>query len=131
MNSDGKPWSPYLAGALSGLVSIGSVWFAGKYFGASTTFVRTAGLLEKTVIPERVAQLDYFLKNVPKVDWQTMFVVGIFAGALVASIGDASFRYQALPSLWERRFGPSVIKRSIVAFVGGTVAMFGARLADG
>lgn len=131
MNNDGKPWSPYLAGALSGLVSIGSVWFAGKYFGASTTFVRTAGLLEKTVIPERVAQLDYFLKNVPTVDWQTMFVVGIFAGALVASIGDASFRYQALPSLWERRFGPSVIKRGIIAFVGGTVAMFGARLADG
>lgn len=60
-----------------------------------------------------------------------MFVVGIFAGALVASIGDASFRYQALPSLWERRFGPSVIKRGIIAFVGGTVAMFGARLADG
>jgi uncharacterized protein len=131
MNNDGKPWSPYLAGALSGLVSIGSVWFAGKYFGASTTFVRTAGLLEKTVIPERVAQLDYFLKNVPTVDWQTMFVVGIFAGALVASIGDASFRYQTLPSLWERRFGPSVIKRGIIAFVGGTVAMFGARLADG
>jgi uncharacterized protein len=131
MNNDGKPWSPYLAGALSGLVSIGSVWFAGKYFGASTTFVRTAGLLEKTVIPERVAQLDYFLKNVPTVDWQTMFVIGIFAGALVASIGDASFRYQALPSLWERRFGPSVIKRGIIAFVGGTVAMFGARLADG
>lgn len=131
MNNDGKPWSPYLAGALSGLVSIGSVWFAGKYFGASTTFVRTAGLLEKTVIPERVAQLDYFLKNVPTVDWQTMFVVGIFAGALVASIGDASFRYQALPSLWERRFGSSVIKRGIIAFVGGTVAMFGARLADG
>lgn len=131
MNNDGKPWSPYLAGALSGLVSIGSVWFAGKYFGASTTFVRTAGLLEKTVIPERVAQLDYFLKNVPTVDWQTMFVIGIFAGALVASIGDASFRYQTLPSLWERRFGPSVIKRGIIAFVGGTVAMFGARLADG
>lgn len=131
MNNDGKPWNPYLAGALSGLVSIGSVWFAGKYFGASTTFVRTAGLLEQAVIPERVAQLDYFLKNVPTVDWQTMFVVGIFAGALVASIGDASFRYQALPSLWERRFGPSVIKRGIIAFVGGTVAMFGARLADG
>lgn len=126
-----RPWNPYLAGALSGLVSIGSVWFVGKYFGASTTFVRTAGLLEKTVSPERVAQMEYFLKEVPKVDWQTMFVVGIFAGALIASIRDASFRYQALPPLWERRFGPSVVKRGAVAFLGGTVAMFGARLADG
>lgn len=126
-----RPWNPYLAGALSGLVSIGSVLFVGKYFGASTTFVRTAGLLEKTVSPERVAQMEYFLKEVPKVDWQTMFVVGIFAGALIASIRDASFRYQALPPLWERRFGPSVVKRGAVAFLGGTVAMFGARLADG
>lgn len=131
MANDGKPWSPYLAGALSGLVSIGSVWFAGKYFGASTTFVRTAGLLEKTVSPERVAQMEYFLKEVPKVDWQSLFVVGIFVGAMIASIGDKSFRLQALPSIWERRFGPSVMKRGFIAFFGGTVAMFGARLADG
>lgn len=131
MHNEGRPWSPYLAGALSGLVSIGSVWFVGKYFGASTTFVRTAGLLEQTVAPERVAQMEYFLKEVPKVDWQTLFVVGIFVGALIASIRDASFRYQGVPQLWERRFGPSAVKRGIVAFLGGTVAMFGARLADG
>lgn len=131
MHNEGRPWNPYLAGALSGLVSIGSVWFAGKYFGASTTFVRTAGLLEQAVAPERVAQMEYFLKEVPKVDWQSLFVVGIFAGALIASINDASFRYQAVPPLWERRFGPSAIKRGVVAFLGGTVAMFGARLADG
>lgn len=131
MHNEGRPWSPYLAGALSGLVSIGSVWFVGKYFGASTTFVRTAGLLEQTVAPERVAQMEYFLKEVPKVDWQTLFVVGIFVGALIASIRDASFRYQGVPPLWERRFGPSAVKRGIVAFLGGTVAMFGARLADG
>ena len=42
-----KGWNPYLAGALTGVVMILSVWFAGKYFGASTTFVRTAGMIEK------------------------------------------------------------------------------------
>lgn len=131
MANDGKPWSPYLAGALAGVVSIGSVWFAGKLFGASTTFVRTAGLIEQLFSPERVAQMEYFLKEVPKVDWQTLFVVGIFLGSLIASIGDASFRYQGVPPLWERRFGPNALKRGVVAFFGGTVAMFGARLADG
>ena len=34
MNKDGG-WSPYVAGGLSGLVSIGSVWFVGKYLGAT------------------------------------------------------------------------------------------------
>jgi hypothetical protein len=33
--------------------------------------------------------------------------------------------------MWEKRFGPSQGKRGLVAFVGGAVAMFGARLADG
>ena len=131
MQYDGKPWSPYLAGGLSGLVSIGSVWIAGKYFGASTTFVKTAGMLEQLISPERVARMEYFIKEVPKVDWQSMFLVGIFAGALLASMTDRSFRLQKLPPLWEGRFGPGIGKRVIVAFLGGAVAMFGARLADG
>lgn len=37
MNNKGS-WNPYFAGALSGVVAIGSVWFVGKYFGASTSF---------------------------------------------------------------------------------------------
>ena len=40
-------WSPYLAGALSGLVLVLSVLIAGKYFGASTSFVRSAGMIEE------------------------------------------------------------------------------------
>ena len=50
-------WSPYLAGALSGLVLILSVVIAGKYFGASTTFVRSAGMIEKIFSAERVASV--------------------------------------------------------------------------
>lgn len=131
MKKNERPWSPYVAGALAGLVSIASVWFVGKYFGASTTFVRTAGLVEMIFSPERVTQMEYFIKEVPKVDWQSMFLVGIFAGALIASSGDGSFRFQTLPLLWEKRFGASQLKRGLVAFTGGVVAMFGARLADG
>jgi uncharacterized membrane protein YedE/YeeE len=33
--------------------------------------------------------------------------------------------------MWGERFGSSVPKRAIVAFLGGIVAIFGARLADG
>ena len=70
-----RGWSPYLAGALAGLVSILSVWIAGKFFGASTTFVRSAGLIEKLFGAERINQMAYFIKTVPKIDWQWMFVV--------------------------------------------------------
>ena len=124
-------WSPYLAGALSGLVLIFSVLIAGKYFGASTSFVRSAGMIEELVAPERVSQLAYFKSKIPKIDWQWMFVIGIFLGSLISSLTSTSFRWQALPDMWKSRFGSSVGKRAIVAFLGAVVAMFGARLAGG
>jgi hypothetical protein len=129
---DDGGWNPYLTGALSGLVSVLSVWITGHFLGASTTFVRSAGLLEELIAPERVAKMAYFVKNVPQIDWQWMFVVGIFIGALIAALTSKSFRWQGLPDMWQQRFGPdSKGKRAMFAFVGGTVAMFGARLADG
>jgi len=124
-------WSPYLAGALSGLVLVLSVLIAGKYFGASTSFVRSAGMIEGLLAPERVSQLAYFKSETPKIDWQWMFVFGIFLGSLISSVTSASFRWQALPDMWKNRFGSSLSKRAVVAFLGAAVAMFGARLAGG
>jgi hypothetical protein len=124
-------WNPYLAGALSGLLGVVSVWVAGKYFGASTSFVRTAGMIEKIFSPSHVASLEYFVQEVPKIDWQWMFVVGIFIGSFVAAVTFGDFKAQAVPDMWKERFGDSVPRRAVVAFFGGIVAMFGARLAGG
>ncbi len=124
-------WSPYVAGALSGLVSLFAVLTADKFLGASTTFVKTAGMIEQTVAPERVSAMAYFIKEVPKIDWQWMFVIGIFIGALIAALASRSFKWKAVPDMWAERFGLSVPKRAAAAFLGGAVAMFGARLADG
>jgi hypothetical protein len=124
-------WSPYIAGACAGLVLVLSVWFTGKYFGASTSFVRSAGLIERIFSAERVSQMDYFVKTAPKIDWQWMFVVGIFIGSLAASRFSGTFKLQAVPDMWQDRFGSGITGRAIAAFLGGLVAMFGARLADG
>ena len=126
-----KGWSPYVAGALTGVVMIFSVLVAGKYFGASTTFVRSAGMIEKIFNAERVSKIDYFVKEAPKIDWQWMFVVGILIGCLIASTTSKTFQWKAVPHIWEGRFGSSIGKRAVVAFLGGVIAMFGARLADG
>ena len=129
--AEDKGWNPYLAGALGGLLLILSVWVAGKYFSASNAFVRTAGIMEKIVGPERAAEMDYFTKYVPKIDWEWMFVVGIFLGSLISATTSGSFLLKAVPDMWQRRFGPSRVKRDIAAFFGGMVVMFGARLAGG
>lgn len=135
--TDDGGWSPYLAGALLGLLAIASVLatthFLGKtsYLGASTTFVRAAGILERTIAEDYVVSNEYYSKTKVRVDWQFMLVVGIVLGAFVSSIMDKSFRLEGVPPTWEDRFGPSIGKRAVGAFVGGIIAMIGARLADG
>ena len=130
-------WSPYLAGALLGLLAIASVYattqLLGKtnYLGASTTFVRAAGLLEQMFVAEHVASNEYFSKSKVVVDWQFMLVLGIFLGALISSATDKSFKIERVPPIWEDRFGSSIGKRAAGAFFGGIIAMIGARMADG
>lgn len=128
---NGKAWSPYLAGALTGLLIILSVWITGKYFGASTSFVRSAGMIEKIFSPDKVAQMDYYIKETPKIEWQWMFVFGIMLGAVVSSLTSGSFKWQAVPDMWREKFGDNIRKRAIYAFVGGIIAIFGVRLAGG
>lgn len=135
--TDDGGWSPYLAGALLGLLAIVSVLATTKlvgktsYLGASTTFVRAAGILEKTIAADHVASNEYYTETKVRVDWQFMLVLGIFLGALISSTMDKSFRLEGVPPTWKERFGPSITKRAVGAVVGGIIAMVGARLADG
>jgi hypothetical protein len=124
-------WSPYVAGALIGIVSWFSVLTAGKYLGVSTTFVRTTGMIESVFTPERIASLPYFRKEKPIIDWQWMEVLGILIGAFVAAKFSGDFKKRFVPPMWEERFGPARFKRWVVAFFGGAILMFGARMADG
>lgn len=130
-------WSPYLAGALVGVLAIVSVVATarvtgrGSYLGASTTFVRAAGLLERAFAAGRVNDREYYSKVKPRVDWQFMLVVGIFLGALLSSLTDGSFKGEGVPPAWSARFGRSIGKRAWWAIAGGMAAMIGARMADG
>lgn len=126
-----KRWSPYAAGALAGLLLILSVLIAGKYFGASTTFVRAAGFVEQAVAPDKVAGMEYFIKEKVKVDWQFMFIIGVLLGSLASSLISKDNKAVAIPTMWEKHFGPSRAKRWVAAFLGGIIVMIGARLADG
>lgn len=131
MKQESRGWSPYLAGALSGLVLVLSVLIAGRYFGTSTSFVRTVGLLGNSFGQEQLGQMDYFKSVVPKIDWQWMFVLGILLGSFVSSVTSNSFRVRSSPDMWRSRFGTSVPRRAVFAFIGGTVSLYGARLAGG
>ena len=132
-----QTWRPYIAGALVGVLAILSVVISTqvlekpKYLGASTTFVRSAGLVGQSVAPEHVAANAYYQSKKVKVDWQMMVLVGILVGAFAASRLDGSFKAEGTPPRWRERFGNKVSTRAVGAFLGGIVAMFGARMAGG
>ncbi len=126
-----RPLNPYLAGALAGVVSVASVFLTGNFVGASTTFARLGAGLWGLIAPEHSASLAYFVKYPFAVDWQLLFLVGIFIGSLLSSTVNGTFFIDAVPELWRERFGARPWPRLAVAFVGGILAAFGARMAGG
>ncbi len=135
MNNIKKGMNPYIAGIYSGLLLVVSVYITGHFFGASTSYVRTAGMLKEGIAPvvEKTGAVEvlYYDKFIPIVDWQWMFVTGVVIGGFIAAKIFGEFKLVALPSRWKERFGTSISKRALIAFIGGIIAMFGARMAGG
>ena len=132
-----KRWSPYLVGALIGVLSWVTFYGMGKALGTSTTMAHISGCVTGIAAPEHVEQNAYYAKyfNPPKktmFDWQFMLVIGLVGGALVGSKLLARDKFiERVPSVWAARFGPSKMKRYIAAFIGGVLLLFGARMAGG
>lgn len=124
-------WSPYVVGVLIGVLSWFAFATADKALGVSTTFVRGIGFVEQMIAPSHVDSNAYFEKTGIKVNWQMLLVAGIFLGAMASAWLSGDRKVEKVPEIWRDRFGPSVWKRYAVAFLGGALVLFGARLAGG
>lgn len=128
----GAAWSPYVVGALIGVLSMFTFHFVNKPLGASSAYARMAGMLGCVFAPEHTRSLKYFRKNPPKPGWELMLVVGVIPGALLAAWTGGELTGQLLPAMWQDRFGPdSTLLRITVAVAGGGLMAFGARMAGG
>ena len=128
----GPAWSPYLVGALIGLLTMLTFYFSDKPLGASTAYARVAGLVGKMVAPRHTESLKYYQDNKPAIDWEVMLVVGAIGGAFLAAWQGGELTGQWLSPMWEARFGKdSYSMRTVVALLGGILMAFGARLAGG
>jgi uncharacterized protein len=131
-------WSPYAVGALLGVLSW--VTFAGmhKALGVSTTPVCAVGGIERLVVPAHADANSYLAKTIgttaepkPVVDWQFALVIMLAVGAFAAARLAGQRKTETVPALWAQRFGPSKVLRYAVAFLGGIIVIFGARMAGG
>lgn len=125
--------SPYWRVGPAALALAGIIVFIFATFGppaSSSGFVAfLKGLLEP-LFPAYIAAKQHYRMQPGPGSWLMAFVIGMAIGGFVAG-RTFSRPLRDVPSLWERRFGRSRIKRFAATFVGGFLILFGARLAGG
>ncbi|TCP43052.1 YeeE/YedE thiosulfate transporter family protein [Rhodovulum marinum] len=134
-----------IGGPLLGVVFFLAVLLV-KPIGVSTQFVVLDGILWNTQVPGTVAQgadgawtssnaylAKYADDIADPVNYSFIFVAAMMGGALLSSIvfGRIPLRERFNPDLWRANFSLGWIGRWIIAFIGGALVLFGARLAGG
>jgi uncharacterized protein len=122
---------PYLAGAILGVVLFLAFLLTGNGLGSSGATSRIDAALVDLVASAHVDQTPYLLKMAggdknPLDDW----IVPVFFGALLGGF---------VSGVWNGRFklvtnkGPRISNRTrwIMAFLGGMIFLYGARMARG
>ena len=125
-------WGPYLTGIGIGVLSWIVFVVVNNPIGITTALSQVSGGVASLVVgTDVVAANTYWAKNAFKLDYGTLFLVGTLFGGLGSSLAAGTWRLETVPQVWAERFGPSPARRYVVAFIGGIIAMYGARLANG
>lgn len=124
-------WSPYLVGALIGVLSMFTFLFSDKPIGVSSAYAKLSGLLGEVFSKRHTLSLKYFQDNAPKIDWEVMLLIGVIIGAFVSAWTAGDFTGEWVPRMWAERFGDGVPLRLLASFAGGAIMAFGARMAGG
>jgi len=127
-----KPYAnPYIGGAILGVTLFLSLMLTANGLGASAIFARINGFLVNLVAPSHVDRVPQLIKVAggsrnPFNNWITFEVIGLIIGALTASILFGRFKVETTK-------GPHVSEKTrwLLAFIGGAIFLYGARMARG
>ncbi|TCM80530.1 YeeE/YedE thiosulfate transporter family protein [Rhodovulum steppense] len=134
-----------IGGPLLGVVFFLAVLLV-QPIGVSTQFVVADGILWQQYEPGIITQTDdgawtssnaYLAKYADNVanplNYGFIFVAAMMGGALLSSIafGRIPLRERFSPALWSANFRTGWIGRWVIAFFGGVLVLYGARMAGG
>ena len=123
-------WNPYAVGFLLGLVLLATYMVAGRGLGATAAFAAVAAWLTGLVSPEHVqanaVHVRYWNEGAPLQSWTLFLLIGAAIGAFVSG-------WQGRRLAWTVERGPNVSDntRLWLAFAGGFIAAYGAKIAKG
>jgi len=131
-NRPEKPYvHPYFGGVMLGIVLFLAFFLTGNGLGSSGGTTRIVTFVEDQVNPAHVDRTPYLLKLAggdknPLDDW----IIPVFFGALVGGFTSGLIFGRAKI---ETTKGPNVSNRTrwLMAFLGGTIFLYGARMARG
>jgi len=131
-NRPEKPYvHPYLGGVVLGIVLFLAFFLTGNGLGSSGGTTRIVTFVEDQINPAHVDRTPYLLKMAggdknPLDDW----IIPVFFGALVGGFTSGMIFGRAKI---ETTKGPNVSNRTrwLAAFLGGTIFLYGARMARG
>lgn len=122
-------WNPYLMGFLLGLVLLASYALAGRGLGATAAFSAVSAWLAGLISPEHVqaslVHARYWNEGAPLASWTVFLLAGALLGAFASGwqVSAEAQRGARSPHHDNRRL--------LLAFVGGFIAAYGARIAKG
>jgi uncharacterized protein len=126
-----KPyWNPYVVGFLLGLVLLATFVVTGRGLGATGAFSSVASWFAGLFSPEHAAanpvHSRYWNEGAPLQSWTLFLLIGSFIGALVSGLqgGRVGLSIERGPRVSDRT-------RLILAFSGGFIAAYGAKIAKG
>jgi len=127
-----KPYiNPYLAGTLLGIVLFLAFFITGSGLGASGGLNRMLVFVENLAVPEHIDQVPYLMKMAggdtnPLDSWIVYLTAGTIVGGLISGLLGRRVKV-------ETNKGPQISNKTrwIMAFIGGALMGYGARLARG
>ena len=128
---DPKPyWNPYGVGFLLGLVLLLTYALTGRGLGATAAFSAVAawlaGVVSAAHVQENAVHARYWNDGAPLLSWTLFLLIGAAVGAWMSG-------WQGRRLAWSVERGPNVSDdtRLLLAFAGGFIAAFGAKIAKG
>lgn len=123
-----KYWSPYLSGVGLGLTLLLAFVIVGRGLGASGAMMRFDVWLLKLVAPQHVADNAYYARYATHTlsNWLIFEIIGVMIGGFLSGALAGRLKLDVGK-------GPRISKRNrlILAFIGGAIMGYGARLARG
>lgn len=124
-------WSPYYAGAGIGILLWCAFFLSGRPIGCSSAFSRAAGLIHAKVSGSVIYESEYYRRLPPRIEWQTMLVLGIVMGSCISAVLSGTFQINLVPPFFAAAFGNNPVLRISTALAGGILMGLGARWAWG